>query len=119
MSWIGHCSKAFGDAAINAGEMVLVPFDGGIESFAGWQDVDSAPSRVDAIAGDCDRPSRAPWCGLRSSSDAVVGHLFRHRSPEAPLTTPAGVHWWIGRVQSWSYAATNQRLPIGLPTSAK
>ena len=76
------------------------------------EDVDSAPSRVDAIAGDCDTPSRAPWCGLRSSSDVAVGHLFRHRSPEAPLTTPAGVHWWIGRVQSWSYAATNQRLPM-------
>ena len=26
--------QGFGDAAINAGEMVPVPFDGGIESFA-------------------------------------------------------------------------------------
>lgn len=29
--------QGFGDAAINAGEMVPVPFDGGIESFAGWK----------------------------------------------------------------------------------
>ena len=29
--------QRFGDAAINAGEMVPIPFDGGIESFTGWQ----------------------------------------------------------------------------------
>ena len=29
--------QCFGDAAINAGEMVPVPFDGGIKSFAGWK----------------------------------------------------------------------------------
>ena len=29
--------QRFGDAAINASEMVPVPFDWGIESFTGWQ----------------------------------------------------------------------------------
>ena len=23
------------------------------------------------------------------------------------------MHWWIGRVQSWSYAAINQRVAVG------
>ena len=105
--------QCFGDAAINAGEMVLVPFDRGIESFTSWAGVGSAPNPVGAIGGDCDTPSPAPCCALRSSSGATVGHSFRRGSPAVPVGAAADVRWWMGREQSWRYAATNQRVAVG------